>query len=60
VNCRCGRSPGSGRQLSANQEREIQRLISNSTTANWIVAASQHETSRKLDPQLHTRGRGQS
>lgn len=26
----------------------------NRTTANWIVAAYRHDTSRELDPQLHT------
>ena len=26
----------------------------NRTTGNWIVAAYRHDTSRELDPQLHT------
>lgn len=33
------------RQDGANENR---------TTANWIVAAYRHDTSRELDPQLHT------
>lgn len=29
-------------------------LNENRTTGNWIVAAYTHDTSRELDPQLHT------
>jgi conjugative relaxase-like TrwC/TraI family protein len=44
---------GEAEKYSATRVR-LAGLNENRTTGNWIVAAYTHDTSRELDPQLHT------
>jgi ATP-dependent exoDNAse (exonuclease V) alpha subunit len=50
---RCAKPLGEAEKHSATRIR-LAGLNENRTTGNWIVAAYTHDTSRELDPQLHT------